>query len=136
MSEIYKLLQDIIETKKISVAEAARLCDLPDSTVRGIITRKQNSIALDVAFKLSHGLGVSIEYLNGDDNENKLLENKKQPPSKDESATFYDNSLSENENYLVNAYRGMNKSGQKALVSSAASLYDIFKSIDTVPNVG
>ena len=41
------------------------MCDLPDGTVRGIIKRKQKDIALKVALKLSKGLGVSIEYLNG-----------------------------------------------------------------------
>lgn len=63
---IYEILQSIMDERELSIAETARICNLPDSTVRGIITRKQKSIALEVAFKLSNGLGVSLEYLNGD----------------------------------------------------------------------
>jgi len=62
---LYSILQGIMNEKGINIAEVARLCDLPDSTVRGIITRKQKSTALEVAFKLSKGLGVSLEKLNG-----------------------------------------------------------------------
>lgn len=68
---IYEILQSIMDERGLTIAETARLCNLPDSTVRGIITRKQKSIALEVAFKLSKGLGISLEYLNGD--------NKKKP---------------------------------------------------------
>ena len=41
--------------------------------MRGIIKREQKDIALKVALKLSKGLGVSIEYLNG------MPERKKSP---------------------------------------------------------
>lgn len=60
---IYEILQSIMDERGLTIAETARLCNLPDSTVRGIITRKQKSIALEVAFKLSKGLGISLEYL-------------------------------------------------------------------------
>lgn len=63
---IHEILQEIMDEKKISIAETARICDLPDSTVRGIITRHQKSIALEVAFKLSNGLNVSLRRLNGE----------------------------------------------------------------------
>lgn len=63
--EIYKVLNDIINERDLTVADIARMCGLPDSTVRGIVTRKQKTVALDVAFKLSDGLGVSLEQLNG-----------------------------------------------------------------------
>lgn len=62
---IYQVLEEIMDEKHISIAETARLCGLPDSTVRGIIIRKQKSTALEVAFKLSEGLNVSLERLNG-----------------------------------------------------------------------
>ena len=55
-----------LEKQKMSVADIARACNLPDSTVRGIISRKQKSIALEVAFKLSRGLNVSLATLNGE----------------------------------------------------------------------
>ncbi len=63
--EIYKFLQAYMDENNMKIAEIARICDLPDSTVRGIITRKQKSVALEVAFKLSDGLNVSLEKLNG-----------------------------------------------------------------------
>lgn len=63
--EIYKILAKIMEERQLKIADVARICNLPDSTVRGIETRKQSKIALDIAFKLSEGLGVSLEYLNG-----------------------------------------------------------------------
>ena len=64
--EIYKILQEIMEKKQLSVSEVAKRCDLPDSTVRAIMTRKAKSVTLDVAFKLSKGLHLSLEKLNGD----------------------------------------------------------------------
>lgn len=63
---IYEILQNIMDNKKITVAETAKMCNLPDSTVRAIITRKQKSVALEVAFKLSQGLDVPLEVLNGE----------------------------------------------------------------------
>lgn len=63
--EIYKIISDIMRNQNLSVADIAKKSNLPDSTVRGIVTRKQKNIALEVAFKLSQGLGVSLEYLNG-----------------------------------------------------------------------
>lgn len=65
--EVYKILQNIMDEQRLSIPDVARACGLSDSTVRGIITRKQKSIALEVAFKLSQGLNVNIECLNGDD---------------------------------------------------------------------
>ena len=54
-----------MDERNLKVAEVARICGLPDSTVRGIITRKQKSVALEVAFKLSDGLNISLRELNG-----------------------------------------------------------------------
>lgn len=62
--DLYKVLQRLMDEKKLKIADVARICNLPDSTVRGILTRKQKSTALDVAFRLADGLGVSLEYLN------------------------------------------------------------------------
>lgn len=70
---VYQVLEEIMKEKHLNIAEVARLCGLPDSTVRGIITRKQKNTALEVAFKLSEGLNVSLERLNG------MSENKKTP---------------------------------------------------------
>lgn len=63
---IFKILSQLMQNRGLKVSEVARLCDLPDSTVRGIISRQQNSVALEVAFKLSRGLNVPLEFLNGE----------------------------------------------------------------------
>lgn len=63
--EFYEILSGIMQRKGMSVADVARTCDLTDSTVRSIIDRKQKKIALNIAFKLATGLGVSLEELNG-----------------------------------------------------------------------
>lgn len=62
---IYEILEKIMVERHMSIADVARICNLPDSTVRGIIRRKQENVALDVAFRLSDGLDVSLEKLNG-----------------------------------------------------------------------
>lgn len=79
--EIYKLLSHIMESKNLSIADVARICEIPDSTVRGIITRKQKTVSLDVAFKLSDGLNVSLQYLNGLPD----IQTKKAPSYSDEA---------------------------------------------------
>lgn len=61
----YQILQSIMDEKGMTVAAVARVCGLSDGTVRSIVTRKQKNVALEVAFKLSDGLGVSLERLNG-----------------------------------------------------------------------
>lgn len=71
--DFYEILQEIMDEKGIGIAEVARKCELTDSTVRSIIDRRQKKVALNVAFKLADGLGVSLERLNG--------QNKKAPPS-------------------------------------------------------
>lgn len=62
---IYKIIQELMDKRQLKVADVAKMCDLPDSTVRGIIKREQDTVALDVAFKLSDGLGISLNELNG-----------------------------------------------------------------------
>lgn len=67
--EFYQLLQNIMEKKSLRIADVARISGLSDSTVRSILTRRSKTVALDVAFKLAKGLGVTPEYLNGTDTE-------------------------------------------------------------------
>lgn len=62
----YEILQSIMDEKKLTVADVARLSGLTDSTVRSIITRKNKTVALEVAFKISKGLDVSLQHLNGE----------------------------------------------------------------------
>lgn len=63
--DFYVILKDLMESRDMSVAEVAKVSGLPDSTVRSILDRKQKKVALNVAFCLSKGLNVSLEYLNG-----------------------------------------------------------------------
>lgn len=62
--EFYKVLLQIMEDRSLSIPDIARSCGLSDSTIRSVINRKQRSVALDVAFKISSGLQVDLEYLN------------------------------------------------------------------------
>lgn len=62
----YEIMETLMEKRNLKVADVAKLCGLPDSTVRSIFLRKQKSIALEIAFKISKGLNVSLELLNGD----------------------------------------------------------------------
>jgi len=71
--DFYIILNEIMTEKGIGIADVARASGLTDSTVRSIIDRKQKKVALNIAFKLSEGLGVSLERLNG------LPENKNGP---------------------------------------------------------
>ena len=63
--DFYEILREIMLEKGLNVSDVARICGLRDSTVRSIVIRKQKNVALEVAFKLSDGLGVSLERLNG-----------------------------------------------------------------------
>ena len=62
--DFYLVLANIMDRKHLTIPEVARLCGLSDSTVRSIFDRKQKKIALNVAFKISEGLGVSLDELN------------------------------------------------------------------------
>jgi transcriptional regulator with XRE-family HTH domain len=63
--EFYKVLEKIMKSKDLTIPEVARLCNLSDSTVRSIFTRKQKTVALNIAFKIADGLCIPLEVLNG-----------------------------------------------------------------------
>ena len=63
--DFYLILQKIMEERGFNIPTVARMCGLSDGTVRSMISRQQKNVALEVAFKLSKGLGVSLERLNG-----------------------------------------------------------------------
>lgn len=77
--EFYKILREIMEERQLTVAQVARQCGLSDSTVRSIFDRKQKKIALEVAFKLSEGLHISLERLNGMEDKDTKKENSINP---------------------------------------------------------
>lgn len=64
--EFYKVLESLMKNRNLSIPDIARATGLSDSTLRSIISRKTKNISLEVAFKLSQGLNVSLEELNGD----------------------------------------------------------------------
>lgn len=90
----YAVLENIMEEKSLSIPDVARMSGLSDSTVRAIIGRKSKNASLEVAFKIARGLDVSLERLNGED-ENMLA--KKEPPVEnnrgEEDSEGYENRL-------------------------------------------
>lgn len=64
--EFYEILEDIMSEKNMSIPDVSRATGISDSTLRSIINRKTKSASLEVAFKISKGLNVSLERLNGD----------------------------------------------------------------------
>lgn len=101
---IYEILQEIMDSQNLSVADTARICGLPDSTVRGIIRRKQDTVALEVAFKLSDGLNVSLERLNG------LPEKAETPKNKKASSD-----ISEEAQKIAKSYEKLTDHGKGAV---------------------
>lgn len=105
MTDIYEVLSEIMGYEGLSIANVAKKCGLSDSTVRGIITRKQKTVSLEVAFKIADGLGVSLERLNGID-ENK--ENKDQ--------CYYDSHATEKEfKQIIQPYRSLDEYGKETV---------------------
>lgn len=96
----YQILNEIMDEQNIGIAEVARKCNLTDSTVRSIIDRKQKKIALSVAFKLSNGLGISLERLNG------------MPEKEIEVSTLLPNEMSH-----IQKYRTLDPYGQAAVTA-------------------
>lgn len=107
--EIYKILQSIMDEQGLNIAQVARKSGLPDSTVRGIIKRKQKTVAIEVAFKLSDGLGVSLERLNG-------------MPERDSAEKTLPFNLSPDEIELILSYRRASQD-DKIIVQAALRKY-------------
>lgn len=97
--EFYEILLDIMGEKNLSIPDVARATGLSDSTIRSIINRKQSTIALSVAFKISDGLNVPIECLDGADQE-------KHTGVK----------ITSTEQCLLENYRSLNEEGQEKIV--------------------
>ena len=101
--DFYLVLADIMDRKHLTIPEVARLCGLSDSTVRSIFDRKQKKIALNVAFKISEGPGVSLDELNTGI---KPLE-EKEPPSPEKSELGEDQELSKEDEELYLSLRAV-----------------------------
>lgn len=107
--DFYLILQEIMDENQLNIPAVARKCGLSDGTVRSIIKRKQKNVALEVAFKLSDGLNVSLERLNGSPERAKA-------PTPDESKA--DARL----NKIINRYHSLNLKGQLELANYAEYL--------------
>ena len=101
--DFYKILEDIMQQKSISIPDVARMCNLPDSTIRSIISRKSKTVTLEVAFKISKGLNISLEELNG------------------EVLNQSNDSHSTNEQEVIKKYRALDEHG-KMLVNNVLDL--------------
>lgn len=95
--EFYEIFGEIMREAGLTIPEVARQCGLTDSTVRSILDRKQKKIALNIAFKISKGLNVSLERLNGEDEPSETL----------------DQGLTADEQQFLNDYRSLNDRGQE-----------------------
>lgn len=101
--DFYKILEDIMQQKSISIPDVARMCNLPDSTIRSIISRKSKTVTLEVVFKISKGLNISLEELNG------------------EVLNQSNDSHSTNEQEVIKKYRALDEHG-KMLVNNVLDL--------------
>jgi plasmid maintenance system antidote protein VapI len=99
--DFYSILQEILSEKDLSIPEAARACGLSDSTLRSIITRKNKTVALEVAMKISKGLCVSLERLNGM-----------------EELGRKNNAMHPDEEKLLKDFRSLNSEGKKYILQT------------------
>lgn len=113
-TDFYKILSSIMERGGLTIPEVARKCGLSDSTVRSIFDRKQKKIALNVAFKVADGLGVSLEELNGELNSNTNIDDAPKLKVVDPSDPQKD-ALNRN-------YDALNTEGRKKLVDYSDDL--------------
>lgn len=63
------ILKKLMDDCNISIPDLARQTNIPDSTIRNSLKRNSDSVALEVAFKLSRFFNVSLSYLNGDESD-------------------------------------------------------------------
>ena len=59
----YSILQNFLEEKGMTVTEAARVCEIPYSTLNSIIRRKSETTTLEIALKISEGLDIPLHQL-------------------------------------------------------------------------
>lgn len=117
--DFYKILQSIMDEKNLNVSDVARLSGLSDSTIRSILSRKNKTVALEVAFKLSNGLDVTIEELNGEPKNN-----KKSNIQKEETEAFQNTSLSKKQIEFFNIFNQLAPELQDHLIKTANDLYE------------
>ena len=110
--DFYSILQEILSEKGLSIPEAARACGLSDSTLRSIITRKNKTVALEVAMKISKGLGISLERLNGM-----------------EELGRKNNAMHPDEEKLLRDFRSLNSEGKKYILQTMQMAVITYKEV-------
>lgn len=94
---ITKRLTEIIETKRISKAELARIAGVSRQSVNGWFMR--GSISKEAATKIAASVGVSLAWLLGEESEGK-------------------ESLTQDEQRLLDLYRKFSKSDQENMIAA------------------
>ena len=54
-------IKNLLEEREMSVAELARLCDAPKTTLHSIISRDNNTIDLGLLVRVSRSLGTPLD---------------------------------------------------------------------------
>lgn len=127
----YEILQSIMNEKKLKIPDVARMCGLPDSTIRSIINRKNKTVALEVAFKLSKGLNVSLEKLNGEDVENyNNTPNQKETITNDISTNMFLESDKKQREFF-DIFDGLSPILQDYLIKTAKELLETQSKLDS-----
>lgn len=117
--DFYCILQTILSERNLSIPDAARICNIPDSTLRSIIARKNKTVALEVAMKISKGLNVSLERLNG-------MENEKETKLPQKIAA------SPAEEKLLNDFRSLDSIGKSYILQTMEMVTAVHKKKKTV----
>ncbi len=117
--DFYEILLSIMHEKSLNIPDVARATGLSDSTIRSIISRKTKNITLEVAFKMSKGLNVSLERLNGE--QNKKIINEQ---------------LSNNETLLLSNYNKLNDLGKVEANKRVSELTEISIYRDEEQHIG
>lgn len=110
--DFYSILLKIMKNKNLSIPDIAKATGLSDSTLRSIISRKTKNISLEVAFKLSKGLNISLEELNGD---------------KEISSINSYNNYSEEEQQHIEDLRKLNTEGKNKVINYTKDLIEMPK---------
>lgn len=110
-----------MKKRNLSIPDISRATDLSDSTLRSILSRKTKNISLEVAFKLSEGLNVSLEELNG--NEEIPQGNSFHESFKNENEFM----ISKEEENHIEDLRKLNDLGKRKVITYTKDLAEVSK---------
>lgn len=125
--EFYRIFNEILSEKNLTIPDVARMTGLRDSTLRSIISRKQSNVVLEIAFKISNALDVSLERLNGDEAsvaKNTMASMQSQTPASD---------LTKDEKQLLSGYRELTNQGKEYMLQTLVMAQNTYKKACAVP---